>query len=231
MNKSFSTNLDWDAIKHQFKEDNRVRISNIWLPEDAQEISRCLDQETDFSHAYTQTGKATVQSDQSLRSMTGPDQKTLFQNLYKDASQGVGFWYGRHLISPTSPALLNSVKSYLNSEDLLEKIRFMSDRADIKLASAQGTQFTPGNFLTRHKDVVEREGRVLAFVLGFTPNWHPDWGGLLQFYEDNGTPRDAWTPQFNSMTIFDVQHVHSVTYLAPFCPSKRLSITGWFRTK
>ncbi|MGS0681273.1 2OG-Fe(II) oxygenase family protein [Shewanella sp. 125m-7] len=231
MSKSFSADLNWDLIKNEYCKDNRIKINNIWLPEDAQEISHCLAQETEFSHAYTQTGKPTVSSNEMLRTMPSSDQKALFKNLYKDASQGIGFWYGRHLVSPDSPTLLSKIKRYLNSEELLEKIRFMSDRADIKLASAQGTQYTQGNFLTRHKDVVEQEGRVLAFVLGFTPNWHPDWGGLLQFYDDDGTPRDAWMPQFNSMTIFDVRHVHAVTYLAPFCPSKRLSITGWFRTR
>jgi Rps23 Pro-64 3,4-dihydroxylase Tpa1-like proline 4-hydroxylase len=54
---------------------------------------------------------------------------------------------------------------------------------------------------------------------------------LLQFFEDDGTPRDAWAPQFNSMSLFDVRHVHSVTFIAPFALEPRLSLTGWFRAK
>ncbi|MCL1137646.1 2OG-Fe(II) oxygenase family protein [Shewanella pneumatophori] len=231
MTISFSPNLDWDSLKNQYKKDDRIKISDIWLPEDANKINQCLTSETEFSHAYTQNGRPLVSSDKELRDMTSNAQKSLFQNLYQDASKGVGFWYGRHMVTPSSPRLLNTVKSYLNSDSLLENIRYISDRPDIKLASAQGTRYTPGNFLTRHRDVVEREGRILAFVLGFTPKWHPDWGGLLQFYQDDGTPRDAWTPEFNSMTLFDVKHVHAVTYLTPFCPSQRFSITGWFRSR
>ncbi|MGS0826400.1 2OG-Fe(II) oxygenase [Shewanella sp. 0m-8] len=231
MSKSFSPDLNWDLIKNEYSKDNRIKINNIWLTEDAQDIRQCLANDTEFSHAYTQAGKAIESSNSALRAMPSNSQKTLFHNLYQDAAQGVGFWYGRHMISPSSPTTLNAVKRYLNSEELLEKIRFISGRADIKLASAQGTQYTPGNFLTRHRDVVEHEGRILAFVLSFSPEWHPDWGGLLQFYQDDGTPRDTWAPQFNSMTLFDVKHVHAVTYLAPFCPSKRLSITGWFRSQ
>ena len=52
---------------------------------------------------------------------------------------------------------------------------------------------------------------------------------LLQFFEDNGTPRDAWVPGWNVLSLFDVRHVHSVTYVAPFAGAPRLSITGWFR--
>jgi len=31
------------------------------------------------------------------------------------------------------------------------------------------------------------------------------------------------------LSLFDVRHVHSVTYVAPFAGAPRLSITGWFR--
>jgi Rps23 Pro-64 3,4-dihydroxylase Tpa1-like proline 4-hydroxylase len=65
--------------------------------------------------------------------------------------------------------------------------------------------------------------------MSFTRNWHPDWGGLLQYYDDDGTPRDTWAPLFNSMTLFDVRHIHSVTFVTPFSTQPRLSLTGWFR--
>jgi len=53
----------------------------------------------------------------------------------------------------------------------------------------------------------------------------------LQFFEDDGTPRDAWAPVFNSMTLFEVRHIHAVTFVAPFLKQPRLSLTGWFRAK
>ncbi len=231
MKSTFSTSVDWDAVKAEYQKDLRVTVNNIWTPEHASLIGQSLGQNTQFKHAYTQQGRALESSEQDLAKMSQLDRKQLFSNLYSDASKGVGFWYGRHMINTLSPRPLIEVKNYLNSEDALEKLRYISGRSDIKLASAQGTRYTPGNFLTRHNDVVEREGRILAFVLGFTPQWHPDWGGLLQFYQDDGTPREAWTPKFNSMTIFDVRHVHAVTYLPPYAPMQRLSITGWFRSK
>ncbi len=38
-------------------------------------------------------------------------------------------------------------------------------------------------------------------------------------------------PAFNTMALFDIRHVHSVTYVTPFAKQPRLSLTGWFRTK
>ncbi len=92
----------------------------------------------------------------------------------------------------------------------------------------QVTRYRPGHFLTRHNDVVPAEQRRVAYVLGFTPRWHPDWGGLLQFYRQDGVPQDAWAPGFNDLMLFDVHRVHAVTYVTPFAAEPRQAISGWF---
>jgi Rps23 Pro-64 3,4-dihydroxylase Tpa1-like proline 4-hydroxylase len=126
---------------------------------------------------------------------------------------------------------LHSVFEFLNSEEMLGFISEVTGQKDLKSASAQYTRYTPGHFLTRHRDDVTEEKRRIAYVLAFSKEWHPDWGGLLQFYEDDGTARDAWVPEFNSIALFDVRHVHSVSYVTPFTKQPRISLTGWFRAK
>lgn len=196
-------------------------------------ISRCLAQETRYLNAYFAAGKNREASDKDFANLAPADRHLLQQQLFADAAQGVGFLYGRHHISfknleSDTPALLRQVMAVLNSPEMLDRIRLISGFDDICCASAQATRYAPGNFLTRHNDLKEDEGRRVAYVLGFSPHWHPDWGGLLQFYRQDGTPRDAWAPEFNSLTLFDVHHVHAVTYVAPFASAPRLSITGWF---
>ena len=68
----------------------------------------------------------------------------------------------------------------------------------------------------------------MANVITLRSGWHPDWGGWIKLYEDDGTPRDAWSPGLNVLSLFDVRHVHSVTYVAPYAKAPRLSVTGWF---
>jgi Rps23 Pro-64 3,4-dihydroxylase Tpa1-like proline 4-hydroxylase len=132
-------------------------------------------------------------------------------------------------LNPSDSGIIQQCVQWLNSTETLNTIKQITGENDIVAASAQATRYYPGHFLTLHNDLHETEQRRVAYVLNLTPDWHPDWGGLLQFYKQDGTPRDAWTPLFNSLVLFDVNHVHAVTYVAPCAFKPRLSITGWFR--
>lgn len=154
------------------------------------------------------------------------------------AAEGVGFFYccymmarAQNITDNERMQFLHSVFEFMNSEEMLSFAHDISGRNDLKSADAQYTRYTSNQFLTRHRDDIGSEKRRLAYVLALSKNWHPDRGGLLQFYEDDGTPRDAWVPTFNTMSIFDIRHVHAVTYVTPFAKEQRLSLTGWFRAK
>ncbi len=228
----FNPNLDFGKIELLYSAEQRIQLQNIWPVATANSISSCLSQTTKYVHAYTDKGQNAEISEAEIVAMSTEEQQKFYMDLYQDAYQGIGFLYGRHvinLLNSETPQILKDVFQYLNSDSVLEKIRTISGCADISSASAQATQYTPGNFLTRHNDIHETEGRRVAYVLGFTPKWHPDWGGLLQFYQQDGAPKDAWAPNYNSMSLFDVSHIHAVTFIAPFAVTPRLSITGWFR--
>lgn len=225
--------FDPQAVRDAYRQDMRFRVRHLWPVEEAAAISRCLAQETRYLNAYFAGGRNREASDRDFANLSAEDRRVLQQQLFGDAAQGVGFLYGRHHITlkhggAETPATLRRVMEVLNSPEMLTRIRLISGFDDICCASAQATRYSPGNFLTRHNDIKEDEGRRVAYVLGLSPRWHPDWGGLLQFYRQDGTPRDAWAPEFNSLTLFDVHHVHAVTYVTPFAPAPRLSITGWF---
>lgn len=206
-----------------------VRIPNFLNEHKANELETIL-LNLNFDIATTVNGRPQLFSVEELKRRTNQEKQQLFSHIYEQASQGVGFTYGRHALSETENVALKNFKSEMNKKSLLETFSQVSQQNIIK-ASAQATCYQKGDFLTRHNDVVPSEGRVYAYVLGLTKQWHPDWGGLLQFFEQDGTPTMSFAPQFNSLTIFDVSKIHSVTYVTPFAKSKRLSITGWFRTK
>lgn len=232
MYPKFSSELDFEKIKQDYSIDNRLQIKDVWSSEVALSISNCLTKEIEYVYGYSSKGRSMEASEAELKSKSPQALQVFTNELYNDASQGIGFFYGRHLVkanNPDTPQLLKDVAQYLNSEELLEKFRYISGKSDITSSNAKASRYLPGNYLTRHNDLHKVENRRLAYVLGFTPSWHPDWGGLLQFYEKNGTPRDAWVPSFNSMMIFDVNHIHAVTYVAPFAVAPRLTITGFFK--
>ena len=206
-----------------------VRVPNFLNEQTATTLESTL-KELNFNIAAAVNARPHEFTASELQNKTNQEKQQLFSHIYEQASQGIGFVYGRHALSNTTNEELIKFKKHLNSSELLERMSRASQQKIIK-ASAQATCYQKGDFLTRHNDVIQSEGRVYAYVLGLTEKWHPDWGGLLQFYEPDGTPANSYAPQFNSLTIFDVTKIHSVSYVAPFARSKRLSITGWFRTK
>jgi Rps23 Pro-64 3,4-dihydroxylase Tpa1-like proline 4-hydroxylase len=66
-------------------------------------------------------------------------------------------------------------------------------------------------------------------VLGLTPGWRAEWGGLLMFHERGGDIERALMPRFNVLNVFAVPQLHSVSAVAPFAGNDRLSVTGWLR--
>ena len=221
--------LEADIASH-YQQDLRVRLENVLPAEQAAEVFTHLSSQTKYDMAVFHDSRPQNYTADDLQAMGQENIQQLQQQVNQNASQGIGYVYGRNKIDQhgiSSP--LTDVIKWLNSEEVLNWARKLSGHYDIIAASAQATRYVSGNFLTRHNDINDQEQRRVAYVLSFNQEWHPDWGGLLQFYENNGTPRDAWPPGFNTLSLFDVRHVHSVTYVTPFAAQPRFSITGWFR--
>ncbi len=226
----FNPALDAKTLKSAFAEDNRLRIPDILPAERAESLAQLLEGETKWRSFFNLEGKNYAVSPQEVLSMDPEEQQKLQQDILAAASRGEGFFYhGKHLAHDSNDAF-SEILSALNDPATLDFIRTLTGDSSITHAIAQCTQFLPGHFLTRHCDDLSGETRRFAFVINLSRQWHPDWGGLLQFFEKDGTPRDSWTPEFNVLSLFATHHIHSVTYVAPFANVPRHGITGWFRS-
>lgn len=124
---------------------------------------------------------------------------------------------------------IHQMTEFINSSVFLGLGRAVTGVEGITKADAHATFYGPGDFLTRHIDHGEDNERRAAYVLGFTPDWQPDWGGLLLFLKDNQDVAEGYLPRFNALTIFDIKYLHTVTQISSFAGAGRFSITGWFR--
>jgi Rps23 Pro-64 3,4-dihydroxylase Tpa1-like proline 4-hydroxylase len=228
-------NLDIAALAAEYAIDDRVRVPAILDPAFAERVHVACRDDVPYEYICHVDGKNVVIPEPDLRSMSAQDQAQLRKRLVEDAARGVGFFYSgyqmrRALDDDASEqlAFLHRMFAFVNSDEMLSLVSAISGRDDLRSADAHYTRYTPGQYLTRHKDDITSEGRRIAYVMSFTKDWHPDWGGLLHFFDDDGTPRDFWVPVFNSLNLFDVRHVHSVSYVTPFARNQRLSLTGWF---
>ena len=115
--------------------------------------------------------------------------------------------------------------------NFLSFIREVTGISTIAKGDAQATLYAPGHFLGQHIDSHVADGWVVAYVMNFTKDWRPDWGGYLNFFDDDGDIIAGYRPRFNALNMFKVPRAHAVSYVPPFAPVGRFAITGWFRDR
>lgn len=229
MDFQLNPDLDLANITQEYAKERRVRVNELLPVEQAAHLSQCLAEQISYRHAFVLDGKFGEASTEELNNITEQDRNQLLAGVAQQAAEGVGFWYERQALKADDDGLAGDVFNWLNSDALLKTMAQITGADEYNGAIAQATRYLPGDFLTRHQDDITEEKRQVAFVINLSPKWHPDWGGQLQFYQQDGTPRDTWSPDFNSLSLFDVSHIHSVTYVTPFAPRPRLAVSGWFR--
>lgn len=232
MTNFWNNELNFDELKSSFAVDGKVRATQVLDFEFAAHSFQALNERVEFDTAMYVDGKNAVLTKKEWAGLEDTQRQQIYFHLMENAALGNGFSYGRKYITAEEkdPFLLNFLNT-LNSKAVLDTIRELTGKNDINYASMQATKYIPGQFLTRHKDDVHSEGRKLAYVFNLSPDWHPDWGGLLQFFNESGETLESWTPAFNTLSLFDVKHIHSVTYLTPFAKKPRYALTGWFGTR
>jgi len=228
--------LDRKALAEEFHRDQRILIDNVLRRDVAERVRAICAEKVSFDYVFFLNGAVRVASEQEMLAFDAAKKAQISQELMQNATEGIGYLYCGYVMNDKraglggDPGFLHEVFDYLNSREMLDFVQEISGLDELVRADAQYTRYSAGQYLTRHRDDIKGKGqaRRLAYVFGFTRRWHPDWGGLLQFYEDDGTPRDAWMPAFNRLSLFDIRHVHSVSYVTPFAGEARLSLTGWF---
>ena len=123
--------------------------------------------------------------------------------------------------------LLHAVLDFLNSVDFLSFASWLVMDSRITSTTAQATRYRPGHFLTRHEDKDLHQDRAYAYVINLTKNWRADWGGLLQFENEQGDVTQTFVPHWNSISIFKVPQSHIVSLVSQFATEDRMAITGW----
>ncbi|WP_444891262.1 2OG-Fe(II) oxygenase family protein [Microbulbifer sp. DLAB2-AA] len=231
MKYKLNSGLDLNHWNNVFSIDLKCRIKNLLNYESACLIRSEIQANAKFRQAHFSGNQYSEISKDEFAQLEANQRVSLIKSVHNLARNGVGFWYGRQGLNQNSPPHLAQIYNLLSSEAMMSNVRAITGIPSLAYLSAQLTAFAPGDFITRHKDDISSEKRRIAFVYNLSENWHPDWGGLLQFYKNDGTPTDCWSPLYNSLCLFDVKHVHSVTCVAPFAPKLRIAISGWFHDR
>lgn len=126
-------------------------------------------------------------------------------------------------------APIEAVHDFVNGRAFLDFVSALTGERRGTFADTMASRYRPGDFLSAHDDLISGKNRLFAYVLNFTPVWRADWGGVLNFLDEDGHVAEGYAPAFNALNIFSIPAAHAVSYVAPYAGANRLSITGWVR--
>lgn len=226
--------LDVRALELEFAKHRRIQIRDALENGVAEKIADVLRHRTKWTLAFNRGTESITLSQDELAGMGMAGVSSLMQECLRGAQRGFQYVYSSY---PIVDAIvsgrdaghpLHDVLAGINAPPFLSFIERVTRTAGLVKADGQATLYSKGNFLTFHNDFDARNKRRIAYVLGFTREWRPDWGGILEFYDKQGDVVCGLMPRFNVLNLFEVPADHSVTYVPPYVPAGRYSITGWF---
>jgi len=237
-----SDKLDTDALAGQFARDQRVQIRNVLDEQSAVAITRLLIEQTPWGVSWQagEDGPHRIRNEE-MAQFTTRDVPQVSEKLHRSmAGDDFAFIYSQYRMSKAieegwskSPGH-DAVVEGLNETGFLDFIRTVTGLPQIAGCDAQASHYGPNQFLSLHQDISvdPDEDRLVAYVLNLCPDrWRPDWGGYLNFFDDDGDIVAGYMPRFNCLNMFRVPRNHSVSYVPPFAAGNRLAITGWFRSR
>lgn len=233
---TINPDLDVEALRDRFRATGRVHIAHFLEPEGAARLADHLRTRSDWILVINQDDKLFELGRDAQAALSEAQKSQLEAAVFRNARHGFQYRYETLRVPDSAaeraadPTLLVRFAEFLSSAEALAFLRQITSAAAIKFADAQATAYSPGHFLTAHDDDVAGKNRVAAYVMNLSPDWRIDWGGLLLFEGRDGHVEEGFVPSFNALNLFAVPAHHSVSYVAPFAPRRRYSITGWLRT-
>lgn len=225
---------DLAPLRTEFAANGRVELRDLLEPGQAATLRTHLHDRDDWQLVLNAGERVYEIPRAGLQTMTAEQKDGLDARVVDAARHGFQYRY-EGIRVPDDPAVRNAADplaafvEFMSSRPVLDLIAAITGIADLGFADGQATAYGPGDFLTRHDDDVAGKRRRAAYVFGLSPDWRAEWGGLLMFHRDDGNIAEAFTPAMGALRLFAVPVPHSVSYVTPFAPEPRLSVTGWLR--
>lgn len=233
---ALNQSLDLDALRSAFADEGRLQIHDFLRHDGAMALLRELVESREWRLAQNQ-GADTIEHGAAEMAAWAPEVKAAFdRQAFESGRHGFQFRYDAIRLpeslaapAPAASATLHAFRAFLSSAEVLDVLRKVTGADDIAFADAHGARYREGHFLTAHDDSKDEAGRRVAYVMNLTPQWRPDWGGLLLFYDGRGNVSRGFLPAFNVLNLFRVPQPHSVSWVTPLAGAPRHSVTGWLR--
>lgn len=229
------TTSDRARLRDRFHEEGIVQIASFLSDARADALQHQLRERQDWTRLFNQGDKLFELDRAAQAALDAEQRQSLDEAIYAGARSGFQYRYETIRVPDAAEARsasddpLAALALDLSSGALRDLFRDITGAADIRFADAQATAFSPGDFLTGHDDAFPGKDRRAAYVLGLTPLWRIEWGGLLLMHDDGVRGARAFPPMMNVLTLFSVPQMHSVSEVSRAAAYRRYSVTGWLR--
>jgi len=228
--------LDWGALAAEFAARGRIRIHGFLADPVPALLHAELRRREDWRQLVN-SGDKLFELDRATRAAMSAEQAQALEAAVQAGARS-GFQYRYETLrltdgdgggNPGDPEL-SAFTRWMSAGAARDRLRQLTGVDAIDFADGQATAYAPGDFLTGHTDEVPGKHRHAAYVFGLTPQWRTEWGGLLLFHEERGAVT-GMSPGFNTLDVFAVPQLHSVSRVAPEAAYRRYAITGWLRSR
>jgi SM-20-related protein len=226
--------LDAAALTDDYAVRKRLQVRQFLEPSSAQTVYEWL-HELPWGLVYNDGPTVHQLSPDRVANMQPGEATRITAGIQERARAQYQFLYAFFPIlgaytAPNSPRFqIFDFFEFINSAPVLDFIRRLTGIDQIRWADGQATWYRPGHFLKAHTDEDPSTGRVAAYIMNLSPEWERDWGGFLQFFDANDNVEQAFKPSFNTLNIFTIPQLHSVSMVSNYVTAERLAVTGWFR--
>lgn len=234
MSLALAAGIDVTAAAAAFARNGHVRLQPFLAESAAIACLAEMKGRDDWVQVVNSGGKVFDLSRAARAAMTAQQREGLDQAVLAGAQSGFQHRYEALRLpdgdaaAPDGDSLIAGWPGFLSSGPVRDLLRAITGKADVAFADGQATAYSPGDFLTGHDDDVPGKHRRAAYVFSLNPAWRVEWGGLLLFHEGENRVRGV-APAFNSLDLFAVPQMHSVSMVTGSVPNRRYAITGWLR--
>lgn len=224
--------LDPDRLARDFARDGRVQVPGFLEDRAARALHAMLHERMDWVQVLNVRDKVYDIPRETRAAMSQAERDFVDTEVYAQARDGFQYRYEAIRVPDdsaeraSSPDPLAAFAQWMSGGSARDALRRITGNTAIAFADAQATAYGPGDFLTMHDDGVAGKRRHAAYVLGLSPVWRTEWGGLLLFH---GPRLEGYAPAFNTLNLFRVPQLHSVSEVTRAAGATRYAITGWLR--
>ena len=222
--------LDIALLAGQYRKHGRVRINRI-LSHGAPDLLGAFERSKKWVQLINHPDGVHEIPYRQWVKPSFPSRTKICEGMIENACDGFQYSYAAQRIPTTvenhPDMMLADIAGLMESQTMLRLLEGVTGVSAPDFTDGQATAYGCGDFLTGHDDDLAGANRKTAFVLGLTPQWRTEWGGLLLFHEHGCPELQGLLPQFNSLDLFAVPKYHSVSLVSMAAPRRRFAITGW----